>query len=197
MRHRRWFGASAVTVLAIALGGPAYGRLRYETPAPKPLTVEQAADATLAAVKAKDDGALKARAAAVDPDPWLVADDLLYRSGADVAETFAKGAPRMGTEALPAYVASWRARPYDRAGRDRLARADAAFLARNPSAALDALGTAPPGPIEDVVGVRRAMKSGHRAHRPRALAGGPRRALGGGRGGRAARVVRVREPRVR
>ena len=41
---------------------------------PKPFTDEQAADAVLAAVKAKDTDALKTLAEKDRPDPWLVAD---------------------------------------------------------------------------------------------------------------------------
>ncbi len=76
-------------------------------PPPTP-TPEQAADAVLAAVAAKDDAGLKALAAKDDPDPWLVADELIRRGQHDAAEGFAKAAPRVDTEALPAYVGSRR-----------------------------------------------------------------------------------------
>ena len=54
-----------------------------------PLTPEQAADAVVAAVKAKDDAALKALAGQDAPDPWLVADVLLTGRDDGVAERFA------------------------------------------------------------------------------------------------------------
>jgi hypothetical protein len=49
-------------------------------PPPKPLTDEQAADAVLKVVSAKDVKALKALALSNEPDPWLVADELCSRA---------------------------------------------------------------------------------------------------------------------
>ncbi|MCC7136963.1 MAG: CHAT domain-containing protein [Planctomycetes bacterium] len=128
-------------------------------PAPPP-TPEQAADAVLAAVVAKDDAALKALASKDDPDPWLVADELIRRAQHDAAEAFAKAAPRVDTEALPAYVASRRGKPDDPARRERLAEASRAFSARDFPRALAALGPPERGPIEDVVGVQLAIGRG-------------------------------------
>ncbi|MCC7136962.1 MAG: CHAT domain-containing protein [Planctomycetes bacterium] len=122
-------------------------------PAPPP-TPEQAADGVLAAVTAKDDVALKALAAKDAPDPWLVADELIRRGEFDVADAFAKAAPRVDTEALPGYVASRRGKPDDPARRERLASASAALAAGKPAQMLEALGPAKPEPIDDVVGVR-------------------------------------------
>ena len=127
---------------------------------PKPLTVEQAADAALAAAKSKDDEALKALAARDDPDPWLVADDLIRRGEFDAADAFARAAPRVDVEALPAYVASRRGRPDDPARRSRQAAAYAALQTRKAAEALDALGAEEPGQISDVVGVRLAIGRG-------------------------------------
>ncbi len=76
-------------------------------------TPEQAADKVLAAVKAKDAKALQALAHNDKPDPWLVADELCFRSEHDAAESFAKAAPRVDVEKLPAYVAAWRKRAPD------------------------------------------------------------------------------------
>ena len=70
---------------------------------------------------AKDDATLKALAAKDDPDPWLVADELIARSQHDAADAFARAMPRVDVERLPAYVASQRGKPADAAGRARLA----------------------------------------------------------------------------
>jgi len=128
-------------------------------PAP-PSTPEQTADAALVAVKTKNDAALKALAAKDEPDPWLVADELIRRGEFDAADAFAKAAPRVDVETLPAYVASCRGKPDDPARRARLAAASAALGAGNPADALEALGAEEPAPIDDVVGVRLAMGRG-------------------------------------
>ena len=60
-------------------------------PAPPP-TPEQAADVVLAAVKVKDDAALKALAAKDAPDPWIVADELISRAEFDALIDLARGA---------------------------------------------------------------------------------------------------------
>ncbi|MCZ6574710.1 MAG: CHAT domain-containing protein [Planctomycetota bacterium] len=62
-----------------------------------------AADRVLEAFKAKQP--LKALAAADQPDPWRVADELSRRGELDAARAFAKAAPRPDTKKLPAYVA--------------------------------------------------------------------------------------------
>jgi hypothetical protein len=116
---------------------------------PKPLTDEQAADAVLAAVKAKDTEALKALAEKDNPDPWLVADLLCYRGAHDAAEAFAKAAPRADTEKLPAYVAAWREREPDKAERELLVAMNAASQARQPAKIIE--GTASLSPTLDTV----------------------------------------------
>jgi len=128
-------------------------------PAPPP-TSEQAADAVLSAAKAKDDAALKALAARDEPDPWLVADELVRRGEFDAADAFAKAAPRVDVERLPAYVSSRHGKPDDAARRERLANANAALGAGKPTEALAALGANEPAPFDDVVGVRLAMGRG-------------------------------------
>ncbi|MFO0931409.1 MAG: CHAT domain-containing protein [Planctomycetota bacterium] len=128
-------------------------------PTPTP-TAEQAADAVLAAIAAKDDSALKALASKDDPDPWLVADELIRRAQHDAAEAFAKAAPRVDVEQLPAYVASRRGKPEDPERRERLAKASATLRAGRYSEALAVLETADSGAIEDVAGVRWAMGRG-------------------------------------
>ena len=98
--------------------------------APKPLTQEQAADAVLAAVKTEDAEALEALAKKDAPDPWLVADLLCYRGEHDTAAAFAKAAPRVDVEKLPAYVEAWRKREPDTTDRERLAAGNAAASAK-------------------------------------------------------------------
>lgn len=88
---------------------------------PSPLTPQQAADAVLEAVRAKDEAALKALAEKDDPDPWLVADELGRRGEHDAAEAFARAAPRPAVEKLPAYVNSRRDKEPDTRRRDLLA----------------------------------------------------------------------------
>ena len=138
---------------------PAAASVPVAKPAAPP-TPEQAADAVLAAAKAKDDAALKALAAKDAPDAWLVADELIRRGEFDAADAFAKAAPRADVETLPAYVASRRGKPDDAVRRARLAAANVALSAVKPDEALTALGAPEAGPIDDVVGVRLAMGRG-------------------------------------
>jgi len=135
-----------------APSGPAASAAK---PAPPP-TPGQAADAVLAAVKRTDDAALKALAAKDDPDPWLVADELIGRGELESADAFAKAAPRVDVEKLPAYVAAHRGKPDDGARRARFAAATAALGAGRFADGLAALG-AEETPIDDVVGVRLAI----------------------------------------
>jgi tetratricopeptide (TPR) repeat protein len=130
-----------------------------QKPAP-PLTSEQAADAVLAALTAKDDAALKALASKDAPDPWFVADELIARAAFDAADAFAKAAPRKDVERLPEYVASRRGKTNDAAARTSLAAANAALAAKKPKDALDALGPAGAAAPDDVVGIRRAFGRG-------------------------------------
>src|SRR5688572_29333155 len=62
-------------------------------PAPPP-TLEEVAGAVLEVLQAKDDEALKAIASKDEPDPWLVADELIRRGEVEAADAFAKAAPR-------------------------------------------------------------------------------------------------------
>lgn len=125
-----------------------------------PQTPEQAADAVLAAVQAQDAAALKALAAKGDPDPWLVADELIRRDQHDAADTFARAAPRMDVARLLDYVASRRGKPDDAAARASLAAATAALEAKQPAKALEVLGPADAGPPADVTRIRRAVRRG-------------------------------------
>jgi len=141
-------------------GVPAQSPAVESKPAEKPFTVEQVAEAVLAAQLAKDEAGLKTLALKDDPDPWLVADELVRRGEFDAAEAFAKAAPRKDVEKLPEYVASRRGKPDDAATRKPLAAANEALAAGKPKDALDALGLPEKGSIEDVVRVRLAMARG-------------------------------------
>ena len=121
------------------------------TPAPPP-TLEQASDAVLAAVKAKDDATLSTLAAKDDPDPWLVADELIRRGELDAADAFARAAPRKDVEQLPPYVASRRGKPDDPARRKRLADLNAALAANQAVVALEVASVSVSA--EDVTGIR-------------------------------------------
>ena len=144
---------------APAAPAPAPSPTPAARPAPPP-TPEQAADAVLAATKSKDDAALKVLAASDDPDPWSVADALIQRAEFDTAESFAKAAPRVDVEKLPAYVASRRGKPDDAARRARLLAANAALMAGKVADAIESLGPQESGAVDDVVGIRLAMGRG-------------------------------------
>ena len=149
--------APAVPAPPVTAEKPAPAPAGKPTPPPTP---EQAADAVLAAAKAKDGAALKALAAKDDPDPWLVADELIRRGELDSADAFATAAPRMDVERLPAYVKSRRGEPDDAAARRSLAAANAALVAGSPKDAIEALGSPDDGKPIDAVGIRRAFGRG-------------------------------------
>lgn len=164
---RRLAAALALSVLLfvsggarVAAGDPPAAPAAPATAPPPAKTPEQASDAVLAAIAAKDEAELRALASKDDPDPWLVADELIRRGQHDAAGAFAEASPRPDTERLPAYVASRRGQPDDAAGRERLASANAAIMRRDTSAGLAALGDGAAGPIRDVVGVRLAYGRG-------------------------------------
>ncbi len=122
-------------------------------PAPTPDTPAQAAEKVVVALAAQDAAGVKALAARDDPDPWLVADELLFRRKAEAADVFARAAPRKDTERLPAYVASVRDTPYDVEARQALAAGNAELPAEKWAEALAALDRAKPAGVH-VVAVR-------------------------------------------
>jgi len=111
-------------------------------PEAEPRTPEQAADEVLTTVHANDAAALRSLATKDDPDPWLVADDLIRRSRPDVATAFATAAPRKDVERLPEYVASRRGRPDDGTARAAVGAAKATLDRGDGRATLEALGGA-------------------------------------------------------
>jgi hypothetical protein len=143
--------------LSCALAGPVFaGDAPPAAPAatPNPTPTQVAGQAALDAFTAKDAAALAALAARNDPDPWLVAEDLLRRGAAEAAEAFAAAAPRIDVETLPAYVAARRTAGDDTARRTRVATAQGAMSAGKLEAALVALGPAEAPPPRDVPGVQ-------------------------------------------
>ena len=142
-------------------------------PPPTP-TPEQAADAVLAAVAAKDDAGLKALAAKDDPDPWLVADELIRRGQHDAAERFAKAAPRKAVETLPRYVATRRSDARPDPDRAHVETVERALLAK---AYEEALGLPSPASLETVSAIRVAYGQGTALQRLRRRAGA--RGMGG------------------
>ena len=73
-----------------------------------PATVTEAAQAAVDAVDDDDQARLRELAARNEPDPWMVAELLCVRERLDVAEAFARAAPRLRVAKLPAYVAAQR-----------------------------------------------------------------------------------------
>src|SRR5688572_22091390 len=108
----RW---TVVFVVWLGLAGPTFGAPPVCATPPAgagepalpaaPRSAEQAADAVVAAVEAKDDAAIGTLAREEAPDPWVVADVLLARGARAAANVFAAAAARPGVERLAAYVA--------------------------------------------------------------------------------------------
>ncbi len=120
----------------------------------------------VAAVAAKDDAGLKALAAKDDPDPWLVADELIRRGQHDAAERFAKAAPRKAVETLPRYVATRRSDARPDPDRAHVETVERALLAK---AYEEALGLPSPASLETVSAIRVAYGQGTALQRLRRL----------------------------
>jgi len=120
----------------------------------------RAADAVLAATKGKDEAALAALAAKDDPDPWIVADELLGRREPDAALSFARASSRKAVGRLEDYVAASTGVPENAALREAVASAFSALEARRSQAALDAVAPfAVPG--DCVLAVRLGWSRGY------------------------------------
>lgn len=168
-RRRGWI---AFITLAILVGGRGAGHAEDAPPAgreagpaapakPKPTpTAAQVADDVVAALTRGDDVALRHLAGRDDPDPWIVADELLRRGAPDAAAAFAAAEPRPDTEALPAYVAHQRGRADDTPRRERFAAALRALVGGDAAGALRELGD-DQDQGSDVVGVRLARLRAH------------------------------------
>ena len=88
-------------------------RRRSPSRSPQRNQVDPAAavEQVLAAIGNDDAAALAKLAAADEPDPWRVADELCFRGAFDAAAAFAEAAPRFDTKRLPDYVAERRDQP--------------------------------------------------------------------------------------
>ena len=111
-RHGSSHGVSLRVSLALVLTAGAIGP-RASAEGEKPKTFIEQADAVVAAAKAKDAKTLATLESQLDPDAWSVVEELCSRGELDAAEAFAKAAPRIDVERLPAYVAWRRAHPMD------------------------------------------------------------------------------------
>lgn len=119
----------------------------------------EAAQKALAAIEAKDAGALRGLAERDEPDPWIVADELLFLGEPEAAEAFARAAPRKDVEALPAYLAGRRGVPYDKEARAALERATVLLEAGRAAEALAVEERFPPVG-GDLIAVRRRFLRG-------------------------------------
>lgn len=134
-------------VLLLAAVGTASAAPRPEGEAPEAPTVEQVADAIVAAAKAKDAAVIKTAAERDTPDPWRVAELLCTRGEGAAAEALAKGSTRAGIKGLSAYVASRKGSDAETAARAALAAANEALAAGESDAALAKLeGVTAKGP---------------------------------------------------
>ena len=116
-------------VLLLGIAATASAAPRPEDPAPETLSIEQVADAVIAAAKAKDATAFKALAESETPDPWRIADILCAKGEFDIATTFAKATIRASVKGLPAYVASRKGKSPETAARAALTGASEAIAA--------------------------------------------------------------------
>jgi tetratricopeptide (TPR) repeat protein len=113
-RAVRWISVVALGFAAVA---------RAQDPPPPVETPEAVAGKAAELVRDGKTTELAALAAKDKPDPWDVADALCGRGAFDAADAFARAAPRVAVEALPAYIAGTRTSPKAADGRKRLAEA--------------------------------------------------------------------------
>ncbi len=118
---RTWAAALVVTLIS--------GHARADP-------VVEAADAVLLAAKRGDTLRLRFQAQRAEPDPWLVAEELLSRGEADAAMALARASEAADIAGLAAYVARERAVPSGKRHRPGLAQAGRALDEGRPQAAL-------------------------------------------------------------
>ena len=124
-------------------------------PGPEPPTVEQAAEAVLAARQAGSAPRLKRLAGEDEPDPWLVADELCRRGEHDAAEAFARAAPRPAVAKLAAYVDARVGKGTEEKERSALAKATEALRTSAWERAVESITGVDASP-DSVVGIRLA-----------------------------------------
>ncbi len=137
---------SLVVVLSCVVGQA----VAEEPPAP---SVGEAAAQVLAALKADDTKRLTELAVAIEPDRWLVAEQLCVLGRADAAGRFAPLGARGDAKALGAHVASWKASADDAATRAALGKAEVALVAKD-GAALGAALQGLKGDTTSMLGLR-------------------------------------------
>ena len=160
MRMEVAVGATLV-VAALAVG--------QEPATPTPARPGPRAAEVLAAFDAKEVPKLKRLAAQDDPDPWLVADELLRSGKRNAAAAFAAAVPRFAMKQLPDYVAQWRPTPKAHAA---YLRADELFEKRRFAESLAIIDAA--SSAAGVTGVRllhlRALVLGQLGRNPEVIA---------------------------
>lgn len=106
-----------------------------------PVTPTARADEVVAAVRGADDGKLRTLAAAADPDPWLVADELCSRGAGEAAASFARAAPASpDVSELARFVAERVASPQPAAVADAARRVSTASDEAAVNAAMQPVG---------------------------------------------------------
>ena len=120
-------------------------------------------DLAIAAFDAKDAKRLEELARQDAPDPWLIVDALLEKGRKDVAEAYARAAPRPSVARLPAYVEARYDAPDDKPARSALAAAEKALGANDAAGALTAIERAAPFG-DDFVSVRTLLAKGRALH---------------------------------
>ncbi|MDJ0974940.1 MAG: CHAT domain-containing protein [Planctomycetota bacterium] len=156
-----------VLLLMVLLGG---GRViaEDEKPPARPLTfdeqVDRAAEQVLAAVEEADPARLKARAAELRLDPWLVANELCFRGKSDAALAYAEVLEGAATAKLAAYLERVREREPEREAARILRQWNAAVGDDTRRAAAEA-AAAYEGPSDTVLGLRVLALSAERTFR--------------------------------
>ncbi|MDJ0523705.1 MAG: CHAT domain-containing protein [Planctomycetota bacterium] len=141
-----------VALLSLLAVGPATADEKKPATKAKPLTVEQAVQAVLDAVTAKDEEALKALAGKDAPDPWLIADALWFRGEGAAAAAFVGTAEGPLTKGLAAYVKRSLDKPKETASRAAVTQAESAMRGRKHAEAVAIYGKSDTN-IESVQGI--------------------------------------------
>nr|MDJ0975150.1 tetratricopeptide repeat protein [Planctomycetota bacterium] len=148
--RRRLLLLPVLALLFVAYGSPGVDADEEAKKAPaKPLSLEEAVAQTIEAAAAGDTATLATLAAADNPDPWTVVDELCHRGAHDAAEAFAKVSDRPDVAKLPAYVTAARTRESDEASRQMLAALMEAMRVRSVDRAQAAIADL--GPLEETV----------------------------------------------
>jgi len=102
-------------------------------------TPSEAADNALEAHRKGDRETIAALAASDTPDPWLIAEELLYRGEKDAARALATAADRPDLAALDGWLSKQEKYPVDPAARTAGGKADALLREKKAKEALEAI----------------------------------------------------------